>query len=93
MVFLAEQTIPVPHKDINSWIFDEVSYDQDQPVSNPTPSISGIEHFDVSYATAESFIVEDLHRCHQPQEDNICQAGAHNASETCSWPERMGSPA
>ena len=72
MVFLAEQTIPVPQKDISSWIFDEVSYDQDQIVSDLTPSINGIQDLDMSYATAESFIVEDLHRCRQPREDTIC---------------------
>ena len=33
MVFLAERTIPLPEKDILSWIFDEVPYNQDQPVS------------------------------------------------------------
>lgn len=32
MVFLAEQTIPIPTKDINSWIFDDVSYDPNKPV-------------------------------------------------------------
>lgn len=34
MVFLAEETLPVPAKDIVSWIFDDVPYDQDQPVSD-----------------------------------------------------------
>lgn len=33
MVFLAEQTVPVPTKDIISWIFDDLSYDGDKPVS------------------------------------------------------------
>ena len=57
MVFLAEQTLPIPQKDINSWIFDEVPYDQDQAVSDPTSPVSGIQYVDVSYATAESLIV------------------------------------
>ncbi len=33
MVFLSEQTIPVPTKDLVSWIFDELPYDADKPVS------------------------------------------------------------
>lgn len=41
MVFLAERTIPVPEKDLISWIFDEVPYDQDQPVSIYTFCVSG----------------------------------------------------
>ena len=61
MVFLAEQTIPIPQKDINSWIFDEVSYDQGQAVSTPKLSKSGVKHFDVVDAMAKSFLVEDLH--------------------------------
>lgn len=48
MVFLAEETIPIPQKDINSWIFDEVSYDENQAVSKPTPSVSGIKVVRVS---------------------------------------------
>ena len=36
MVFLAEEATSVPEKDIISWIFDEVPYDQDQPVSDHT---------------------------------------------------------
>ena len=49
MVFLAEETIPIPGKDINSWIFDEVSYDENQTVSNSTPSVRGIRDFHVFY--------------------------------------------
>ena len=33
MVFLAEQVVPVPAKDILSWIFDDLPYDGDTPVS------------------------------------------------------------
>lgn len=44
MVFLAEQTIPVPQTDLISWIFDEVPYDQDKPIyidaANPERTIS-----------------------------------------------------
>ena len=36
MVFLSEHTVPVPEKDLVSWIFDHVPYDQDQPVSTDT---------------------------------------------------------
>ena len=36
MVFLTERTVPVPEKDLISWIFDHVPYDQDQPVSTDT---------------------------------------------------------
>lgn len=32
MVFLAQETIPVPTKDILSWIFDDVPYDEHKPV-------------------------------------------------------------
>lgn len=32
MVFLADSTVPVPTKDINSWIFDDVPYDLNRPV-------------------------------------------------------------
>ena len=32
MVFLAKETIPVPTKDILSWIFDDAPYDQHKPV-------------------------------------------------------------
>ena len=62
MVFLAEQTLPIPHKDINSWVFDEVSYNENQTVSDLTPSISGNKQMNVPYDAAESFIVEGLHR-------------------------------
>lgn len=41
MVFLAERTIPIPEKDILSWIFDEVPYNQDQPVSTYILLFSG----------------------------------------------------
>ena len=38
MVFLAEDSIPVPTKDILSWIFDDVPYDQHKPVCDaPIP--------------------------------------------------------
>lgn len=44
MVFLAEQVLPIPQKDLISWIFDEVPYDQDQPIyidaANPERTIS-----------------------------------------------------
>lgn len=33
MPFLAEETIPIPNKDILSWTFDNPQYDQDKPVS------------------------------------------------------------
>ena len=33
MPFLAEEHFPIPTKDILSWYFDDISYDQDQPVS------------------------------------------------------------
>lgn len=36
MVFLADQVLPIPEKDLISWIFDEVPYDQDLPVSTRT---------------------------------------------------------
>ena len=38
MVFLAQETIPVPTQDILSWIFDDVPYDQHKPVCDaPIP--------------------------------------------------------
>ena len=46
MVFLAEQTIPLPEKDVISWIFDEVPYDQDQPVSTFTFCIADTKELD-----------------------------------------------
>lgn len=36
MVFRAEQTVTVPSTDLISWIFDEVSYDQDKIVGTQT---------------------------------------------------------
>ena len=33
MVFLAEEILPVPGKDTLSWVFDDLSYDPDKPVS------------------------------------------------------------
>ena len=33
MVFIAEKIVPVPTQDILSWIFDNVPYNQDKPVS------------------------------------------------------------
>lgn len=35
MHFKAEGSIPIPTKDVISWIFDDVPYDQDMPVSLP----------------------------------------------------------
>ncbi|KAF2718043.1 AMP-binding enzyme [Polychaeton citri CBS 116435] len=32
MPFLAEETYPIPTKDIASWTFDEISYDWDKPI-------------------------------------------------------------
>lgn len=43
MIFEPELRIPVPTKDVLSFIFDEPRYDQDQPVS------LAIWDFDVSY--------------------------------------------
>lgn len=34
MPFLANEHIDVPNKDILSWIFDDISYDWDKPVSD-----------------------------------------------------------
>ena len=40
MVFYAEEnSVPIPTKDIPSWIFDGARYDQDQPVSLNQTSI------------------------------------------------------
>jgi hypothetical protein len=33
MVFLAEKKVTIPTKDLLSWIFDDVPYDQHEPVS------------------------------------------------------------
>ncbi len=55
MVFLAEQTISVPHKDLISWIFDEVPYDQDQPVSTRTFCIVEVKTFNVECALVDHF--------------------------------------
>ena len=55
MVFLAEQIIPVPPKDLISWIFDEIPYDQDQPVSTRTFCIVEIKIFNVDCALADRF--------------------------------------
>lgn len=48
MVFLAEQILPIPEKDILSWIFDEVPYNQDQPVSIYTLLFSGTKNWKVN---------------------------------------------
>lgn len=32
MPFLAEKHIPIPSKDLLSWMFDEQKFDQDKPV-------------------------------------------------------------
>ena len=40
MVFLAEETIPVPTKDILSWIFDDAPYDQHKPVCDAPTAVS-----------------------------------------------------
>ncbi|TGO69394.1 hypothetical protein BOTNAR_0011g00090 [Botryotinia narcissicola] len=44
MVFLAEKTVDIPTKDISSWIFDNVPYDQDAVIyidaADPSRSIS-----------------------------------------------------
>jgi hypothetical protein len=37
MPFLAEQSVPIPGKDILSWMFDEPRFDQEKAVS---PSVS-----------------------------------------------------
>lgn len=34
MPFLATEHVPIPTKDLLSWIFDEPDYDQDKPVSS-----------------------------------------------------------
>ena len=39
MVFLAKETIPVPTKDILSWIFDDVPYNQHKPVCDAPKTI------------------------------------------------------
>ncbi|KAF2110040.1 putative AMP-binding enzyme [Lophiotrema nucula] len=44
MPFLAQEHLPIPNKDILSWIYDEPTYDQDKPIYidayNPSNSIS-----------------------------------------------------
>jgi hypothetical protein len=32
MPFLAEKHVPIPNKDLLSWMFDEPQFDQDKPV-------------------------------------------------------------
>lgn len=41
MIFQAEQTVPILRKNLVSWIFDEVPYDQDQPVNVPYFRVPG----------------------------------------------------
>ncbi|KAK5198122.1 hypothetical protein LTS13_000999 [Exophiala xenobiotica] len=47
MPFLAQESVPIPNKDILSWMFDEPRFDQDKPVYidaiDPSKSISGNE--------------------------------------------------
>ena len=90
MVFLAEQTIPVPPKDIVSWIFDEVPYDQDQPVSNHTFRTLSTKGLNIPRITAEHSNLQDLHRCCQPRQDSICKPRAHDYTEIGGWLEEMG---
>jgi hypothetical protein len=33
MIFTSPKTVPIPNKDLLSWIFDEQQYDADKPVS------------------------------------------------------------
>lgn len=33
MPFLAEKHVPIPNKDLLSWMYDEPKFDQDKPVS------------------------------------------------------------
>ena len=67
MVFLAEETIPVPAKDIVSWIFDDVPYDQDQPVSHRISHLLDSNGLDGFCAAAEYSNFEDVHRCCRPR--------------------------
>lgn len=39
MVWLAEETVPIPAKDILSWMFDDVPYDPDEPVPSSNLSL------------------------------------------------------
>ena len=61
MVFLAKRTISISRKDIISWLYDEVPYDQGQPVSNYTSHDFSTKGLVVSYLTAEQSPFEDLH--------------------------------
>ena len=56
MVFLAKETIPVPTKDILSWIFDDVPYDPNKPVCDaPIPaSNEAAKHPNRSMLTPQS---------------------------------------
>jgi hypothetical protein len=44
MPFLAEQKLPIPNKDLLSWMFDEPGYDVDKPVpalNSPITNLTG----------------------------------------------------
>ena len=83
MVFLAEETMPVPTQDILSWIFDDVPYDQDKPVSDETfETISTLGRGLSTY--------KDLHRRHQARTIDIRQPSASDSPETHRRLTKMG---
>lgn len=51
MPFLAQQHLPIPNKDIISWMFDELPYDPNKRVRRPLESEGNITDRDCRFSS------------------------------------------
>ena len=85
MVFLAEKIVPVPTQDILSWIFDEIPYDQDKPVSG-----EALDRHRSSPRRGLSTCI-DIHRRHKARTFHLRQPSASDSQKTHCGFTKMGS--
>lgn len=74
MPFLAEEHIAIPSTDLLSWMFDNQTYDADNPV------ITAMEHL-----TRSQLIVADLRRCSATCTIHLLQPGKKYSQEALCW--------
>lgn len=84
MVFLAEKTVDIPTKDLLSWIFDNIPYDQDAMV----------RYLPVKWLKLlDTDMMIDIYRCGRSLSIHICKPSSNHHPSisrgiSCCWLER-----
>lgn len=78
MPFLAQKHLPIPNKDLLSWMFDDPKYDLDQPVSTSTSKV-------LPSGNAKVRVRLDLYRCNKRKKEAVCEVSAHPGSKADCW--------